>query len=83
MIKTDDKITILRISVKLHYGGGYRLEYDGKYVTLLGKDKRYKCMYGDDYEEMVLIPVVMEVRDASPIIIGYGEDSIIVSLYGG
>ena len=70
----------IRIPILPNYGGGYRLEYDGKYIALYGKNKDYKCMFGDDYEEMVLIPVVEEVRNAKPEIIEITDTEIVVSL---
>jgi hypothetical protein len=71
---------VIRIPILPNYGGGYRIEYDGKYITLYGKDKNYKCMFGDDYEEMVLIPIVDEIRNAEPEIIETTDTEIIVSL---
>ena len=71
---------VIRIPVLSNYGGRYRLEYDGKYITLYGKDKNYKCMFGDDYEEMVLIPIVEEIRNAKPEIIEITDTEIVVSL---
>ena len=71
---------VIRIPILPNYVGGYRLEYDGKYITLYGKDKDYKCMFGDDYEEMVLIPVVEEIRNAEPEIIETTDTEIVVSL---
>lgn len=71
---------VIRIPILSNYGGGYRLEYDGKYITLYGKDKYYKCMFGDGYEEMVLIPVVEEIRNAEPEIIETTDTEIVVSL---
>ena len=71
---------VIRIPILSNYGGGYRLEYDGKYITLYGKDKDYKCMFGDDYEEMVLIPIVEEIRNAEPEIIETTDREIVVSL---
>ena len=71
---------VIRIPILSNYGGGYRLEYDGKYITLYGKDKDYKCMFGDDYEEMVLIPIVEEIRNAEPEIIETTDTEIVVSL---
>ena len=71
---------VIRIPILPNYGGGYRLEYDGKYITLYGKDKDYKCMFGDDYEEMVLIPVVEEIRNAEPEIIETTDTEIVVFL---
>ena len=71
---------VIRIPILSSYDGGYRLEYDGKYITLYGKDKNYKCMFGDDYEEMVLIPIVEEIRNAEPEIIETTDSEIVVSL---
>lgn len=71
---------VIRIPILSNYGGGYRLEYDGKYITLYGKDKNYKCMFGNDYEEMVLIPIVKEIRNAEPEIIEITNTEIVVSL---
>ena len=71
---------VIRIPILSNYGGGYRLEYDGKYITLYGKDKDYKCMFRDGYEEMVLIPVVEEIRNAEPEIIETTDTEIVVSL---
>jgi len=71
---------VIRIPILSNYGGGYRLEYDSKYITLYGKDKNYKCMFGDGYEEMVLIPVVVEIRNAEPEIIETTDTEIVVSL---
>ena len=71
---------VIRIPILSNYGDGYRLEYDGKYITLYGKDKDYKCMFGDDYEEMVLIPIVEEIRNAEPEIIETTDTQIVVSL---
>ena len=67
------------------YAGDYRLEYDGKYVTLFGKDKNYKGFKFNDedddwFEEMVLIPVVEEIRNASPKIIEVTDTDIVVDL---
>lgn len=69
-----------KIPILPNYGEGYRLEYDGKYITLYGKDKRYKCTFGDDYEEMVLIPIVEEIRNAAPEIIEINENYITIYL---
>jgi hypothetical protein len=71
---------VIRIPILSNYGGEYRLEYDGKYITLYGKDKGYKCMFSDDCEEMVLIPIVEEIRNAEPEIIETTDTEIVVSL---
>lgn len=71
---------VIRIPILSNYGGGYWLEYDGKYITLYGKNKNYKCMFGDDYEEMVLIPIIEEIRNAEPEIIEITNTEIVISL---
>lgn len=68
-----------------HYAGGYRVEYDGKYVSLFGGDKNYvgfKFNQEDDdwYEEMVLIPVVIERRNIIPEIVSVKDNYITVQL---
>lgn len=73
----------VRIPIEPHFAGEYRLEYDGKYITLFGKDKNYKGFNfneSDDewFEEMVLIPVVLEVRNAKPIIHEITSSEIII-----
>jgi len=77
--------TVIRIPILDFYAGDYRLEYDGKYVTLFGKDKNYKGFKFNDedddwFEEMVLIPVVEEIRNASPKIIEVTDTDIVVDL---
>lgn len=75
------------VSVKIepHFAGDYRLEYDGKYITLFGKDNRYDmeglmgCPKGT-YDEMVLIPIVEEIRHANPEIQSFNENEIIINL---
>lgn len=79
------KPNVRRIPIQSHFAGDYRIEYDGKYITLYGKDNRYdyKGMFGapkGTYDEMVLIPVVEEVLNANPEIIEVTETEIVVSL---
>lgn len=79
------KPNVRRIPIEAHFAGDYRLEYDGKYITLYGKDNRYDMegMFGapkGTYDEMVLVPVVEEVRNAHPEIIEITETEIVVSL---
>ena len=62
------KIIIPRES---HWMEPFRIEYDGKYITLFGKDANYQVPdYGGhgqiEYEEMVLVPVVEEIRNIMP-----------------
>lgn len=76
---------IIKLPILDYYVGDYRLEYDGKYITLFGKDKNYEGFnfHKDDpvwYEEMVLISCVMEVRNAHPKIIRVTDTEIIIEL---
>ena len=63
---------VIHIPIEPHFAGGYRLEYDSKYVVLFGRDRRYKAyalgkIEGDfNYEEMILDSLVAEVRNANP-----------------
>jgi len=76
---------VIRIPILDFYAGGYRLEYDGKYITLFGKDKNYKGFKFNEededwFEEMVLIPVVVEIRKVNPRIVEVTDTEIIVDL---
>jgi len=76
---------VIRIPILDFYAGGYRLEYDGKYITLFGRDKNHKGFKFDNtdkdwFEEMVLIPVVEEIRNASPEIIEVSNTEIVIDL---
>lgn len=82
---TESTRNIRRIKIEPHFAGDYRLEYDGKYVTLYGKDNRYDMegLFGapkGTYDEMVLIPVVEEIRNANQKIIEVTDTEIVVSL---
>jgi hypothetical protein len=75
----------IRIPIEPHFAGDYRIEYDGKYITLYGLDNRYDMegVFGsskETYDEHVLIPVVEEIRNAKPEIIEVTETEIIISL---
>jgi hypothetical protein len=74
----------VRLPILPHYAGDYRLEYDGKYITLFGADNRYKGFNmnkNDDvwYEEMVLVPCVIEARNARPKIKEVTETEIVIN----
>ena len=76
---------VIRIPIEPHFAGDYTLEYDGKYITLFGKDNRYEGFrFSDDqpiwYEEMVLIGCVLEVRKATPTIKEVTDTEIMVDL---
>ena len=76
---------VIRIPIEPHFAGDYRLEYDGKYITLFGKDNRYEGFrFSEDqpiwYEEMVLISCVLEVRKATPTIKEVTDTEIVVDL---
>jgi hypothetical protein len=77
--------TIRRIKIEPYFAGEYRLEYDGKYVSLFGKNKDYDLsgLFGapeGTYDEGVLVPVVAEIRNANPKIIEVTDTEIVVSL---
>ena len=81
------KDKIVTASIEPNFAGHYRLEYDGKYITLFGWDNSYPVYcYGsgkltDEFEEMVLISCVEEVRNASPSIIKVDENYIYIQLF--
>ena len=73
------------IPIQPHWAGDYRIEYDGKYITLFGKDKNYEGFRFNDsdpiwYEEMVLNSCVVEVKNAEPIISFVSDDEIHIIL---
>lgn len=76
---------IINIPILDFYAGDYRLEYDGKYVSLFGRDRNYPGFNFDPndstwFEEMVLIPVVVEGRGLTPEIIEVTDKEIKVKL---
>lgn len=76
---------VIRIPIETHFAGDYRLEYDGKYISLYGRDKRKKGwnMDGSEkvwYEEWILVPLVLEVRKATPTIKEITDTEIVVDL---
>ena len=73
-----------RFFTKSEIGGEYRLEYDGKYISLFGLDTRYEGFRFSDeepiwYEEQVLIPIVEEIRNARPEITETTESYILIT----
>ncbi len=85
-IVTFLKKNYLSIRIEPHFAGNYRIEYDGKYVSLYGLDNRYDMagLFGTPegtFDEMVLIPVAMEVRDASPVIRAVTEKFIEIEIF--
>lgn len=74
----------IKIKIETNWAGDYRLEYDGKYITLFGRDKQYPYWFKpdqnapDEYEKMVLIPVVQEIRNACPEITKVDEEYIYI-----
>lgn len=65
---------IVRVKTQPNWNGNYRLEYDGKYITLFGEDKDYPGFKWDKnsddwYEEMVLVSCICEGRELKPKII--------------
>lgn len=79
------KADVIRIPIEPHFAGNYRLEYDGKYITLFGRDRNYAGFkFNEDdedwYEEMVLIPVIVERRNICPEIVSVDEKWISVRM---
>jgi len=79
----------IKVHIEPHFAGRYRLEYDGKYITLFGRNNKYPVMmYGcsdeeaarrdTEYDETVLIPIVVEARKANPEIVDVTQDEIII-----
>jgi len=84
--KDIDTAREVLVPIKPYFKGGYRLEYDGKYITLFGKDGRHEGFrYSEEepvwYEEMVLVALVCEVRMATPAIKEVTESGIIIDLF--
>lgn len=82
----EDQNRRVRVPILENYCAPYKLEYDGKYVTLLGGDKNYRRQtYGstesDQFEEMVLVPVVAEIRNAEPVISEITGEYIYIDLF--
>lgn len=74
----------IRVKIKENWVKPFNLEYDGKYISLLGGDKNYpdwftKYQHGiEEYDETVLVPVVEEIRNASPEIIKIDNEYIYI-----
>lgn len=80
---------IIKVPIEENWAGVYRIEYDSKYITLFGKDKDFPIQgYGmvpedeleEDYEEMVLVPIVEEIRNAEPKILKSDDKFIYIDL---
>lgn len=76
---------IITVQIAEYFAGDYRLEYDGKYIKLFGKDKNYDLegMFGapkGTYDEIVLISCVGEFRNANPVIEKVADKEIIISI---
>jgi len=81
----DYTIETIKVQVEHNWLPPYRLEYDGKYVTLFGKDKDYLVPdYGGlgqvEYEEMVLRPCIIEIRRATPEILYTADGFLYINL---
>jgi hypothetical protein len=76
------------VSVQIlpHYALPIGITYDGKYVSLLGGDRNFplfNCEYEGlctEYEETVLVPVVIEIRMANPVIVSTSNNIIVIKL---
>ena len=75
----------IHIPIEQHFAGDYKLEYDGKYVSLIGKDKNYEINAyhtpsAPEHEEMVLIGCIIEIKNADPRITYITNEEIVVDL---
>lgn len=79
----------IKVKIESNWGGNYYAQYDGKYITLWGIDKNQPLNQPinpsaeDYYEPVVLIPVVLEIRNAVPEIIRTDEEYIYIDTEGG
>ena len=71
---------IITIPILSNYKGNYKLVYDGKYITLFGDDSDYPAFNGG-FENMILISVVKEIKNAQPKIKNINSDFIEISLF--
>ena len=76
---------MIELNIQDYYAGDYRLEYDGKYLSLLGRDKNYPQFKFnpndiDTYEEMLLMPAFLEGRNLQPSIVEVTNTKIIIKL---
>lgn len=82
----ETKTDIIRIPIESHWGGEYSIEYEWKYIRLMGIDKTQplnqiiNAKPYDVFEPVTLIPVVYEVKNASPKIICITEKEILIDL---
>lgn len=86
--KPEAEAQTILVHMLINWAPPFRLEYDGKYITLFGRDKNHPVThYGGwapvepEFEEIVLVPVVKEIRKATPEIIEVGDFSIKIKLW--
>ena len=76
----------IKVPIEPHWAGNYHLVYDGKYLTLHGKDRTYPVWnFGNDsqpteYEDMVLVSCITERRGIAPEIVGEENNELIIEL---
>ena len=81
-----DNVEIIKINREPNWLPPFRVEYDGKYVTLFGEDKDYQVpYYGKEphepqYEEMVLVPVAYEDRHIGATVKEYTDEHVIIEI---
>lgn len=80
-----NRTAILRISREPNWIGGFRIEYDGKYIALFGKDREYPGWgYGDQnevwYEEMCFGGAFAEGRNLSPEIVKETDEFVYINI---
>ena len=74
------------VKIKPNWLPPFRLTYDGKYVSLYGRDKNYPVLgYGStekkEYEEILLVPIVIEVRKCRAEITKISNTEIEIELF--
>ena len=79
---------IIKIPIQPHFGGNYRLEYNGRHIVLWGSDRSHPGIKWHDsdpdwYEEVALVPSVFEIENASPWICKITDAEIWIDLYKG
>lgn len=72
------------VNIEPHFAGNYSLIYDGKYLSLKGRDSRYLVDYfgegNSSYEEMILVPVIVEIKNVIPRITKVTKEKIEIKL---
>lgn len=79
---------ILKIKKQPNWAGSYRIDYDGKHGSLIGKDSRFEVngygfsqeSGGVEYEDMVLA-FLFEARNADARIVAETNDFLYIDVF--